>query len=581
MSEEKRLKARVAHKHKTEAEWYLDVYTAADSTTKRPDPFIPLDGELIIFDPDATNTKKRFKFGDGKTNVIDLPFVSGSGGTPGTGVMEAGEGKNSVQQPSATATGDNSAAFGTSTASGDYSHTEGKDTKAAAESSHTEGEETLVGSKGFKITDFNIGSKTYTLSSTDGLAVGDIYSIEIRIKYQNDEGNYDYFHQFTNCGKITQINGLIISVNNIIDPTKYGGTLEDTILLIMDKPLIGDIDYIRGSYAHAEGYQTKASAAYAHAEGKLTTAFNNCAHAEGHSTVADVYAHAEGVQTRALGRSSHTQGRKTETHAQSAHAEGESSVVFARGGHAEGYKTVVGDQNKKYDAMYVNSDMHVGHAEGFQTRALSTAAHAEGKNNIVGAYTYAVSGVQVLTNGTTRLTLSSVNGISVNCTILLYIENMYIKYVTVSQVGETTNRIIMPIALTSEEANNLKFIIVPDNPIYGDNIFDASNGHAEGENTIVLHKNAHTGGLSTNSSRDNQTVIGEYNANNSDALFIVGNGEQDNDRRNAFTVQKDGTATVGTNPTKDMDVATKKYVDDLIGDITNALTIINEGGVDI
>lgn len=74
MSDEKRLKARVAHKHKTEAEWYLDVYIAAGSTTKRPDPFIPLNGELIIFDPDSVNTKSRIKFGDGEKDVISLDF---------------------------------------------------------------------------------------------------------------------------------------------------------------------------------------------------------------------------------------------------------------------------------------------------------------------------------------------------------------------------------------------------------------------------------------------------------------------------------------------------------------------------
>ena len=87
MSEEKRLKARVAHKHKTEAEWYLDVYTAADSTIKRSDPFIPLNGELIIFDADE-NHEKRFKFGDGKTDVIALPFASN---------FENGKGTNSSQ----------------------------------------------------------------------------------------------------------------------------------------------------------------------------------------------------------------------------------------------------------------------------------------------------------------------------------------------------------------------------------------------------------------------------------------------------------------------------------------------------
>jgi hypothetical protein len=39
-----------------------------------PHPFIPLDGELIIYDPDNVYAYKRFKFGDGKTIVDVLPF---------------------------------------------------------------------------------------------------------------------------------------------------------------------------------------------------------------------------------------------------------------------------------------------------------------------------------------------------------------------------------------------------------------------------------------------------------------------------------------------------------------------------
>jgi hypothetical protein len=75
----KQLRGRVQHKKKTEAEWYLDVYVSAGSTELREDPFIPLDGELIIFEKDETNKNDRFKFGDGNTNVMDLPFAGGNG----------------------------------------------------------------------------------------------------------------------------------------------------------------------------------------------------------------------------------------------------------------------------------------------------------------------------------------------------------------------------------------------------------------------------------------------------------------------------------------------------------------------
>jgi hypothetical protein len=73
MSEEKRLKARVVHKHKTYTEWYLDVYD--ESGKLRSNPFIPLDGELIIFDPDENCIHRRKKYGDGVSNVMELPFA--------------------------------------------------------------------------------------------------------------------------------------------------------------------------------------------------------------------------------------------------------------------------------------------------------------------------------------------------------------------------------------------------------------------------------------------------------------------------------------------------------------------------
>lgn len=69
---EKKLRARVQHKHKTEAEWKKDVYH--ESGELREDPFVPLNGELIIFDEDEECPYKRTKIGDGSTNVMQLPF---------------------------------------------------------------------------------------------------------------------------------------------------------------------------------------------------------------------------------------------------------------------------------------------------------------------------------------------------------------------------------------------------------------------------------------------------------------------------------------------------------------------------
>lgn len=67
MSKELKVKGRIQNKHGTEADW-LAAGTAEN-------PFIPLDGELIIYDPDLIYNYKRFKFGDGETPVHLLEFV--------------------------------------------------------------------------------------------------------------------------------------------------------------------------------------------------------------------------------------------------------------------------------------------------------------------------------------------------------------------------------------------------------------------------------------------------------------------------------------------------------------------------
>lgn len=59
---EKNFKTRVLQKHDLEVNW------------NKATNFIPLSGELIIYDPDTTYPYPRFKVGDGKTTVINLPF---------------------------------------------------------------------------------------------------------------------------------------------------------------------------------------------------------------------------------------------------------------------------------------------------------------------------------------------------------------------------------------------------------------------------------------------------------------------------------------------------------------------------
>ncbi len=61
---DKKFNARVQHKIDTQENW------------EKATNFIPLKGELIIYDIDANNTLRRIKIGDGTTPVNDLEFVS-------------------------------------------------------------------------------------------------------------------------------------------------------------------------------------------------------------------------------------------------------------------------------------------------------------------------------------------------------------------------------------------------------------------------------------------------------------------------------------------------------------------------
>lgn len=57
------IKGRFVQKHDIESNWNLATN------------FIPLEGEVIIYEPDATHSYPRFKVGDGTTLVSALPFA--------------------------------------------------------------------------------------------------------------------------------------------------------------------------------------------------------------------------------------------------------------------------------------------------------------------------------------------------------------------------------------------------------------------------------------------------------------------------------------------------------------------------
>lgn len=121
-----------------------------------------------------------------------------------------------------------------------------------------------------------------------------------------------------------------------------------------------------------------------------------------------------------------------------------------------------------------------------------------------------------------------------------------------------------------------------------------NRSHSEGSDTTAQGDTSHAEGLGTKANRKSQHVFGEYNLNDNTGadktvrgayVEIVGNGADANNRSNARTLDWSGnevlagTLTVGANPTNNMEVATKQYVDGAIPTVpTNVSAFTNDAG---
>lgn len=131
---EKELKARIVHKHDTEANW------------NKATNFIPKESEFIVYDMDDTHNYFRLKIGDGVTDVINLPFYGGSLEHILDGIADGSiRTSNSTPEDANYKLGTDAFAEGKETkASGNFSHAEGFNTTASAAYSHAEGRETIA-----------------------------------------------------------------------------------------------------------------------------------------------------------------------------------------------------------------------------------------------------------------------------------------------------------------------------------------------------------------------------------------------------------------------------------------------------
>lgn len=356
--------------------------------------------------------------------------------------------------------------------------------------------------------------------------------------------------------------------------------------------------------SHAEGYHTVASGQIAHAEGYFTVASEAASHAEGQNTTSSGSgSHAEGIRTTASGNASHVEGYSVLTSGYASHAEGFGASSTYKSSHAEGFNTI---------SSYIGA-----HAEGFLATATTLGAHAEGCSlrydiQLTGeanALTYTYSGellFDIVSFKGTKKIVGTPNG----PWDWNYSQNID-TYITATITAiDTTNKTITVNETLSETAvsNRYYWIILP-------NVASGAGSHAEGTGTVASGQgshvegrlntasgiNSHASGELTVASTKAQTVIGTRNIPDDTTInlhpsqhsgfgkyaFIVGNGADNTLESNAHTLDwlgngwYAGKLTVGANPTENMDVATKQYVDNHIPDLSgyvatsNLATLVN------
>ena len=207
----------------------------------------------------------------------------------------------------------------------------------------------------------------------------------------------------------------------------------------------------------------------------------------------------------------------------------------------------------------VNASGDFSHAEGWSSKALGVCSHAEGSSTTASGDFSHAEGEQTKASGSRSHAEGSNTTASGN-----------------SSHAEGT---LTEASSDSSHAEGYNTIASGD------------SSHTEGWVTTASGDRSHAEGCWTKASSEDQHVQGKYNIEDiaNKYAHIVGNGKYDTInktevRSNAHTLDWEGNAWYAGKlsqegiPTENKDLVTKKYVDDMVGDIQNTLNTIIGGG---
>lgn len=309
-------------------------------------------------------------------------------------------------------------------------------------------------------------------------------------------------------------------------------------------------------------YDGNAAYSLEQADSKGNQALANNATAFGHHTTVqpnaetgeDGYAgHSEGGGTLVEGRYGHAEGEETKALARGTHVEGKLTQALGMYCHVEGSENIAGFVDTTEGKTFGDQAIH---AEGMLNKAMGRYSHVEGKNNIIGDENDKEKGESSHVEGENNVVKGKVTHVEGNGNIVngnyMHVEG------SGNSVGATTN----------------------NGHVEGyDNTISNNYGHVGGKSSEVSGTGAFAHGNSVKANKYFQTVFGQFNDpdtidDGKTAIFQVGVGNSNVDRRNAFQVLWDGRAKVLTAPKSANDVVRKAELDGKLDKDTSKRSVV-------
>ena len=281
------------------------------------------------------------------------------------------------------------------------------------------------------------------------------------------------------------------------------------------------------------GTNNIAQGSYTVIEGTENKAVNKYAHIEGRANLGGYGAHVEGIQNTISGTFSHGEGINNTVEANYAHAEGGNNSVKTD----YKYDTTDEIKDQQYltgwfshaEGLETQTQGTASHASGYKTYANGFASHTEGINNIANGKGSHAEGAGTTASGTFAHAEGSGTTASGNGSHAMGVESQALG------TGSLVN------GFNSLSRGDYSFATGKWVSANGESSFSAgiSNG-SHGLATSTIGSN-----LSASSKVEGQNVVGRYNAQNDNAVFIVGNGISDTAQKNAFSVNTDNSISIG------------------------------------